>query len=383
MTLRRQHGPAPTLEDGAGVTTLELFFDLVFVFTLTRLTTVVRDADGPSDLVRAALVLIVLWWMYDGYAWLTNNVATASAPRRMLVLLGMSAFLIAAVAAPGAFGPDGVIFGLAYLSMGLIHAGLFTLAQSRQSARAIFAILPFNVSMALLVLAAGWAHGWLDFVLWGAAVALIVLAMSRRVESNFEVRPAHFAERHGLIIIIALGETVVDLGIGAEDRLHDTATVLTALLGLALAAALWWLYFDHDDETGARSLATTAGSGRTRTALFAYSLGVLVMVSGVIVAAAGLETAVAHPHGHLPASAAWAIPAGVSTYLIGLALFRRLLDLPRPSDRLLPVVPVLACAVLGLTVGAAAEIAVLTLVLAVTVALDARVAPLRRLEAAE
>jgi low temperature requirement protein LtrA len=367
MTLRR-HGQVPTLEDSAGVTTLELFFDLVFVFALTRLTAVVRDASGPADLVQAALVLIVLWWMYDGYAWMTNNVATASTSRRILVLLGMSAFLIAAIAVPGAFGDDGVIFGVAYLSMGLIHAGLFTQAQSRQSARAIFQILPFNIGMALLVLAAGWAHGWLDYVLWGGAVGLIVTAMMQRVESSFEVRPAHFAERHGLIIIIALGESVVDLGIGAEGHLHDAATVVTALLGLALAAALWWLYFDRDDEAGARALAETAEAGRTRTALFAYSIGVLVMVAGVVVTAAGLETAVAHPHHHLPAWAAWSIPTGVAVYLVGLALFRRLLALPGATRRLLAVVPVLACALLGLTVDGKVEIAVLTLVLAGAVA---------------
>jgi low temperature requirement protein LtrA len=222
--------------------------------------------------------------------------------------------------------------------------------------------------MALLGLAAGWAHGWGESVLWGGAVGLIVTAMMQRVESSFEVRPAHFAERHGLIIIIALGESVVDLGIGAEGHLHDAATVVTALLGLALAAALWWLYFDRDDEAGARALAETAEAGRTRTALFAYSIGVLVMVAGVVVTAAGLETAVAHPHHHLPAWAAWSIPTGVAVYLVGLALFRRLLALSGATRRLLAVVPVLACALLGLTVDGKVEIAVLTLVLAAAVA---------------
>jgi low temperature requirement protein LtrA len=372
VTLRRQRGPAPTLADSAGVTTLELFFDLVFVFALTRLTSVVRDASGPADLVQAALVLCLLWWMYDGYAWMTNNVATGSTSRRVLVLLGMAAFLVAAVAVPGAFGPDGVIFGFAYLSMGLIHLGLFTQAQSQQSVRAILQVVPFNMGMAMLVVVAGWAHGALDYVLWGAAFALIVSAMARRAESGFEIRPAHFAERHGLIIIIALGESVVDLGIGAEGHLHDTATVVTTILGLALAAVLWWLYFDQDDEAGARALGASTAEGRARVALFAYSLAVLVMVAGVVVSASGLETAVAHPHRHLPAWAAWSIAAGAAIYLAGLALFRRLLSLPHPANRLLAVVPVLACAALGLTVNAATEIVVLTVVLAAAVVLDSR-----------
>ena len=362
----------PIPEIGAGVTTLELFFDLVFVYALTRLTAVVREATGPADVVRAALVLVVLWWMYDGFAWLTNNVDTASVSRRLLVLLGMAALFVAAVAVPEAFGSDGVIFGVAYLGLVVIHAGLFTLTPFAGSARAMAHVVPFNLGAAAFVLVAGWTDGWPDFVLWGAAVAVLIAAMLRRAETGFELRPAHFAERHGLIVIIALGESVVDLGVGAEGRLHEPATVLTAMLGLALAAALWWLYFDRDAEAGAEALAASAEEGRARTALFAYSIGVLVMVAGIIVTAAGLETAVAHPRHHLPTSAAWAIPAGVAIYLAGLALFRRLLGLGRPSLRLAAAVPALACAAPGLTVNGAAEIGVLTAVLAATAALDSR-----------
>jgi low temperature requirement protein LtrA len=362
----------PTLDEASGVTTLELFFDLVFVFALTQLTSVVRHAHGPADVVRAGLVLVVLWWMYDGFAWLTNNVATASVARRLMVLLGMGGFLVAAVAVPGAFGDDGVIFGVAYLGIVLLHAGMFTLAQSARSARAILGILPFNLGCALLVLAAGWTHGATALVLWGAAVAVLVAAMAVRSEAGFELRPAHFAERHGLILIIALGESVVDLGVGAEGRLHEGATVFTALLALALAGALWWLYFERDDEAGAQSLAGTTAQGQTRVALFAYSIGILVMVAGIILAAAGLETAVAHPHEHLSAWASWSIAAGTATYLLGLGLFRRLLRLPAAWLRPAAALPVLACAVLGFEVNGASEVAAITLLLVATIALDRR-----------
>jgi low temperature requirement protein LtrA len=354
------------------VTTLELFFDLVFVFALTQLTSVLRDADGPGDVVQAGLVLVVLWWMYDGFAWLTNNVATASTPRRLLVLLAMGALLVAAVAVPQAFGYDGVLFGLAYLALVLIHGGLFTLAQSRTSARAILTIAPFNLSAALLVLAAGWVSGAADFVLWGGAVAVLVAAMVRRVESGFDLRPRHFAERHGLIVIIALGESVVDVGVGAEGRLHDRATVVTALLALALAAAMWWLYFDRDDEAGGQALIAMSAEGRSRVALFAYSLGVLVMVAGIILAAAGLETAVAHPHAHLSAWAATSIAAGVATYLLGLGLFRHLLRLPAAWLRPVAALPVLAGLGLGLVASGSAQILAITAVLVITVVVDTR-----------
>jgi low temperature requirement protein LtrA len=368
----RDRGAPHLLDSGAGVTALELFFDLVFVFALTQVTSVVRDAADSADVVRAGLVLVVLWWMYDGYAWMTNNVATASTTRRVTLLLGMAGFLIAAVAVPEAFGADGVIFGTAYLAIVLIHAALFTQAQSSSSARAILRILPFNLGAAVLVLAAGWAHGWLDFVLWGAAVGILVAATMRRAETGFELRPAHFAERHGLIVIIALGESVVDLGIGAEGRLHDAATVVTAILGLALAAALWWLYFDRDDGAGAAALAAQTSAGQARLALFAYSLGVLVMVAGVIVTAAGLETAVAHPRHHLPAWAATCLAAGVALYLAGLALFRRLLGLPGARIRLATAAPAVACIALGVGTTGVAEIAGLVLVLVLALALDSR-----------
>jgi len=370
MSKSAKRAPVPPLDERGGVTTLELFFDLVFVFALTQLTSVVRHATGPADVIRAGLVLVVLWWMYDGFAWLTNNVAIGSTARRLLVLAGMAALLIAAVAVPEAFGRDGVIFGVAYLVLVLIHAGTFTAAQSGRSARAIWTILPFNLGCAILVLAAGWVTGTTDFVLWGAAVAVLVSAMLRRAESGFELRPGHFAERHGLIVILALGESVVDLGVGAEGRLHDARTVVTALLALALAAALWWLYFDRDDEAGAESLGAMSETGRARRALFAYSLGVLVLVAGVILTAAGLETAVAHPHGHLSPWSAWSIAAGTATYLLGLGLFRRLLGLPGAWLRPAAAIPVLAAVPLGLAVDAAAQVAVTTAVLILAVVLD-------------
>ena len=371
----RERQTAPSLADTGGVTTLELFFDLVFVFAVTQLTGVVRHGHGLPDLGRAGLILFVLWWMYDGFAWLTNNVATTSTSRRALLLLGMGGFLVIAVAVPDAFGHDGVIFGAAYVGLVVIHGGMFTLAQSRLSARAIWSILPFNLGCALLVLAAGWFTGAADWVLWSAGAAVLVAAMLRRAESGFELRPAHFAERHGLIVIIALGESVVGIGVGAEGQLHEPAVVVTALLGLALAAALWWLYFDRDDERGAEALGGMASAGRARRALFAYSLGILVLVAGIVPAAAGLETAVAHPHGELTAWAAWTMASGVAVYLLGLGMFRRLLHLPGAWVRPAAAVPVLLCALLGVAVGGPAEIAALTVVLAATTALDTRRGP--------
>jgi low temperature requirement protein LtrA len=378
MRPRPRREALPPLSETGGVTTLELFFDLVFVFAVTQLTAVVRHGHGPGDLARAGLTLVILWWMYDGFAWLTNNVSIATTGRRLFLLLGMAALLVIAVAVPESFGHDGVIFGAAYLALVLIHAGMFTHAQASGSVRAIWAILPFNLGCALLVLAAGWFTGAMDWVLWGGGAAVLVAAMVTRAESGFELRPAHFAERHGLIVIIALGESVVGIGIGAEGRLHEPAVVTTALLALALAAALWWLYFDRDDDEGAQVLGGLATEGRARRALFAYSLGVLVLVAGIVLAAAGLETAVAHPHHGLSAWAAWTLASGVAVYLLGLGLFRRLLGLPGVWVRPAVVVPVLACALLGVGVNGSLEVAAITAVLVATIAVDTIAVDTRR-----
>ena len=195
------------------------------------------------------------------------------------------------------------------------------------------------------------------------------------METGFDVRPTHFAERHGLIVIIALGESVVDVGVGAEGRLHNGAAVMTALLSLTLAATMWWLYFRGDDKAGARALTTMTEDNRARRALHAYTLGILVMVAGVVLAAAGLETAVAHPRAHLPAWPAASLAGGVATYLLGLGLFRRLLQLPDAWLRPAVAIPVVATAALGPATSGAAQVLAITAILVLAVVLDARRTP--------
>jgi len=177
------------------VTTLELFFDLIFAFTLTQLAVVLTPGKThvwATSVLRVLLIFGLLWWMYGGYAWLTNTRSPARNPERLLLVFGMTGFLIVGLAIPQAFGGDGVAFGLGYLLVVLVHAVLYARVN-----RQIWRIAPFNVTSALLVIAAGFTSGIARYALWVAALVIQAGApLVVRLGGRFEIRPGHFAERH-------------------------------------------------------------------------------------------------------------------------------------------------------------------------------------------
>jgi low temperature requirement protein LtrA len=220
MTLKRAPRPAPRPVEGAPVTTLELFFDLVFVFSVTQLTGLVLDSHTAGYL-QAAAVLVVTFWMYDGYAWLSNNVAPYSVSTRIPMLVAMMGFFVMAIAVPNVFGHTAWQYAIAYLVVVALHAWSFTRSTLGGSAVAIRGIVPYNVAIALsLVLAAALGHerAWIGWTLSVVIITAMVLGTSG---SGFTLRAEHFAERHQLIIIIALGETVVATGVGAGGHIDE------------------------------------------------------------------------------------------------------------------------------------------------------------------
>ena len=191
------------------VTTLELFFDLVFVFTVTRLTAVLTQELSWSSLGQVMLMLGLIWWMYAGYAWLTNAVSTRGVARRSVLLGGMAGYLILALSIPDAFGGSGLAFGLAYALVVVVHSTMYMRLASDRSAEAIRGIVPFNLVSAALVLVGGALGGTPQTVLWTIAVVLewMTPRLAGRGENQqgFEIAPEHFVERHGLVIIVAIG----------------------------------------------------------------------------------------------------------------------------------------------------------------------------------
>ena len=372
--------PAPPEQrDSAGVplrvSTLELFFDLVFVFTITQLTSVLARDMSFAAAGRVLLIFGVLWWMYGGYAWLTNTRAPARAPERLLLLLGMAGFLIIGLAIPDAFGTaaghgrDGVALGLGYLLVVLVHGGLY-LRVNRNMQR----ILPFNLASAVLVIAAGLTTAPTVYVLWTAALA--VQALSPLIVppgGRFDIAPAHFVERHGALIIVAFGESVADVGIGAAGQPVTAKLALSAALGLALAAALWWAFFGTgDDDRAEQAMMAADPAVRPQLALSAYFYPYIPMLLGIVATAAGLKHAIGHPGAALQAGPGLALAGGVTLFLAGDAMFRRALRIGSPWYRVAAAALALACWPAAVAVGAATAIALLTAVVAGALAAERR-----------
>jgi low temperature requirement protein LtrA len=219
------------LQNPARVSTLELFFDLVFVFTITQLTGVLDASPSLRGLLQVSLLLTVIWFMYGGYAWLTNAVAIDRLSRRLYLLAGMGSYLVLALAIPRAFSGTGAAFGLAYLAVVLVHATLFLQASEESGARGILRVGPVNVGTAVLVLLGGTIGGTAEYVLLATAGAIQWLAPLATARRGFSVGAAHFVERHGLVVLIAIGESVVAVGIGAEHLAIDLRLVVVAVPG--------------------------------------------------------------------------------------------------------------------------------------------------------
>ncbi len=367
---------SPAEDDDQQVTSLELFFDLVFVFVITQLTAVIVGTPTWTGVVRALLMLSVVWWMYAGYAWLTNALPPTTGRRRVLVLLAMGGFFVVALAIPDAFGDSGVVLGVAYLCVVVVHLALFATAGGSQTA-SILRLAPFNLLAAACVLGAGFADGGLRYALWAAAfVVEVVGPFLAGGQSGFRIRSGHFVERHGLLVLIVLGESVVAVGVGVEGRKLTANLIVSALLGLAVAAGLWWTYFDREDSRAEEALRRAPVEQRPWLALWAFGYAHLALLFGIVVLAAGMHFAVADPHDELPASAAWFLGAGTALYLVGDVAMRRTLHSGPTTLRLAAAGAALATIPIGRWVAAEAQTAALLAVLVVLVLIEQRTVPL-------
>ena len=345
------------------VTYLELFFDLVFVLTLTQLTTVLFDAPNARGLLQVVLMLGVIWWMYAGYAWLMNAVSAHTISRRLLLLGGMAAYFVLALSVPNAFESSGLAFGLAYLVIVMIHAGLFMRATAASVARAILTLAPYNLVAALVLLAGGALGGKTQYILWAAAGLFEWLTPFIRGTSGFLIAPAHFVERHALVVIIAIGESIVAIGYGAAHLPVDGSLVAVAVVGLALSACLWWLYFGGDEELAEQALGTLPQLQRAQTAVRAFGYWHLPLLLGIVAVAAAEKEAVAQPFSSLTWRQAAILAGGVAVYLVGEVGFRRVLGIGGVRWRAAAALLAPAAIPVGVVLSPFAETAVLVALL--------------------
>jgi low temperature requirement protein LtrA len=306
------------------VTPLELFFDLVLVFAITQVTRLMSDDPTWHGLGRGLLVLAALWWSWTGYAWLTNTLEPEEGIVRAGMFAAMAAMLVVALAVPEAFDADAVLFGVAYMIVRLLHLGLYAIAGKRDPdlLSAVLRMVPSAIAGPVLIVVAGFFDGGAQAALWVVALAVDYLGVLVGRMEGWRVSPAHFAERHGLIVIIALGESVVAIGIGAAGESLTPGIVTAAVLGIVIIAALWWAYFDVYAVAAQRRLSVTQGVARARFARDYYSYLHLPMIAGIVLFALGLKKTVEHVGDPLATVPAVALCGGLSLYFLTHVAFR-------------------------------------------------------------
>jgi low temperature requirement protein LtrA len=323
-TADRPHRLTAVLREESRVTPLELFFDLVFVLALTQCTALMADDPTWEGLAKGMLVLGVMWWSWVGYAWLTSVVNPEEGAVRLVMFAAMAAFLVVALCVPGAFGDEGLLFAGAYALVRFAQIALFLLASRDDPGlrRAVWGLLASTAVGVSLLTAASFADGTLQVALWALALALDMGGPVIIDPSGWRLEPGHFAERHGLIVIIALGESIVAIGVGAEAGV-TTGIVVAASVGIAIAAALWWLYFDIVALVAERRLSN-ASPGRERNTIARDSFSYLhfPMVAGIVLVALGLKKTIEHVEDPLKVVPAAALLGGVAIYLLAHVAFR-------------------------------------------------------------
>lgn len=320
---RRPH-VEPTMRDREEVTPLELFFDLVFVLALTQCTALMAADPSWAGLARGLLVLGVLWWAWTAYAWLTSVVDPEEGMVRLAMFAAMAALLVIALCVPEAFGDLGLVFAGGYMVVRGAHILLFRLA-SRDDASLRRSTNGLAVGTAVgtgLLVVASQLDGVEQGALWALALALDMAEPYFFGAEGWKLVPDHFAERHGLIVIIALGESIVAIGVGAEETLSFGISA-AAVLGIALAAALWWAYFDVVSLVARRRLARAApGREQNEIARDSYSYLHFPMVAGIALLALGLKKTLAHVAEPLAIEVATAMLGGLALYLLAHVAFR-------------------------------------------------------------
>jgi low temperature requirement protein LtrA len=300
------------------VTPLELFFDLALVFAVTQVTSLLVHTPTWTGVLQGMLVLAALWWAWSGYAWLTSAIDVDEGGVRLAMLAAMTAMLIAALAVPDAFGDDGVLFGVAYLVIRVLHLALYgTISRGDEHLRrALLRIAPTELAAGVLLVVAGFLDDPARLGLWVLAVAIDYGGPFVADLRGWYIAPEHFAERHGLVVLIALGESVIAIGAGVGHDL-DGDVIVAAALGMVVVSSLWWLYFDVAAIFARRRLSELRGVEQARLGLYAYSYLHLPMIAGVVLFAFGLEIALHNLRSHLATVPAVALCAGAALYLAG------------------------------------------------------------------
>jgi low temperature requirement protein LtrA len=361
------------LRSEENVKPLELFFDLVFVLALTQCTALMADDPTWEGLVRGLLILGVLWWAWVGYSWLTSVVDPEEGVVRFAIFAAMAGLLVAALCVPEAFDDDALVFACAYALVRGAHIALFMVASRGEPGfrRSVTGLAVGTAIGCGLLVAAAFADGALQGGLWALALLLDMGEPYLFGSDDWKLAPAHFAERHGLIVIIALGESIVAIGVGAEGLDVDAGVVAAAVLGIAVAAALWWLYFDIVALVAERRLHNAAvGREQNEIARDSFSYLHFPMVAGIVLVALGLKKILEHVDDPLKAVPAVALLGGTAVYLLAHVAFRWRNVHRFSVQRVIAAAALAAFVPVALEIPALATLAALAAALAVLIAYE-------------
>jgi low temperature requirement protein LtrA len=347
------------------VTPRELFFDLVFVFAFTQVATLLADDPTFAGMGRSVLVLAALWWAWSAYAWLTNIVDPEEGFVGAALLVALIAMFIAALVVPGVFGDEGVIFGVAFLVVCAMHAGLYALVGrgDRDLLTAVLRLAPWTLLGATLILVAGFADAARTW-LWLAAIAVTYAGALLSGSTGWQLHPSHFAERYGLVVIIALGEAFIAIGIGATGTGIGLGEITAAILGLLIATSIWLAYFDFFSIRGERLLRDLEGPDRVALARDAYTYAHFPMIVGIVLFAFAMKTIVGHVDDELDRFTAFALCGGCAVYLVTYSAIRIRVERRRrvSRGRLVAAIVLLLLLPVATTVPSLAALALVTVV---------------------
>jgi low temperature requirement protein LtrA len=309
---------------GGGVRPLELFFDLVFVYAFTQVTGFMAGNPTAVGVGQGLALLLAMWWAWVAYAWLTNTYDAETTAVKVALLSVMGAVFLASLAVPQAFGEDATLFGLSLFAVYALHPLVYWLAarEDPDVRSAVLRLAPGLVLSGALFAAAGLVDGPARFGLWAVALTAVTVAPLVGGTQGWRVRPGHFVERHGLIVIIALGEALVSIGIGLSGIDIRLPQVATALLALVVVGTLWWTYFDVFSHAAERRLTQTLGQARNALARDVFSYLHYPIIAGIVLFALGAKKVMADTTGPIKTIAAVALLGGVALYLLAHVAIR-------------------------------------------------------------
>jgi low temperature requirement protein LtrA len=311
-------------EDERTTSYIELFFDLVFVFAFTQVTALILEDTSVEGFLRAALVLAMVWWAWSAYAWMTNAIDVENAVTRLIMFAAMAAGFFMALAVPDAFQDEAAWFAVAYFVVRVLNSTLYSwgVRDDPGTLRATLRLAPWFLTAAAVALAGGFADPDYRAWIWLASLAIDIVGTLTVARAEWNVSPSHFAERFALIVIIALGESIVSIGVATSELDRDATYALSVVVAFAGVAALWWAYFDFTALAAERSLSRAAPLARGPLARDVFTYFHFPIVLGIMFYAVAAKKTLEHPLDPLSRPGRWALGLGIALFLVGFVLAR-------------------------------------------------------------